>query len=266
MSSNPAEKTTTAQSSQIIVDGVALQGAIRAAIAIAPGNPKKEHAVVGIQIPTTDSGVVTVTARDPEAHLTFSATVPTEDVDLVDEMDAFIEITIPEARRLLSQKCSIPKEDDPWPSLAWEITETRIKQTDANVLFGRRTDVYRVEGREQHVLGDITGILADLPDAVPDVKGHGRATTKQIKAVGAAMGHIGQDPTSMPLDPGDGQEASLLWLSPSAMIHTAIPSPDTPDDEPTSGLKEAAQDLHDTMKKGGATLTVVNATPPGGIA
>lgn len=265
MSSSTAEKTT-AVSTQIIVDGVALQGALRAAIAIAPGNPKKEHAVVGVQLPTTDSGVVTVTARDPDTNLTFSATVPTEDVDLVDEMDAFIEITIPEARRLLAQKCSVPKEEDPWPSLAWEITDTLIKQTDAHVLLGRRTDVRR-EGREQHVLGDITGTLTGLTDAVPDAKGHGRSTAKQIKAVGAAFGHIEENPTSVPLDPGEGQIASQLWISQSGMLHTTIPNPDAGDERPDSGLKKAAQDLHDTMsRRGGPTFTIVGANPPGGIA
>lgn len=253
--------------SQIIVDGIALQGALRAALAIAPSSPKKEHSVIGIQLPADDTGSVSVTARNPDTNIVFSASVPVDFVDLADDRDVLIEITIPEARRLLAQKCDLPKEEEPWPSLDWEITGSRIKQTDANVLFGRRTDVHRIDSIAQHVLGDIPAALGALSDILPSDSTTVGPTATQVKAIGTSLSHLGENPDlPVPLTPGDGQIGSVLWLSESAIIHSTIPDPDTGVTHDTGGLQAAAQDLADTMARTGATSTVVNAAPPGGIA
>ena len=99
---------------RIIVDGLALHQALRATLTIAPGG-QHEHAAVAVDIPATDAGVVSVSARNPDLGLAMTVTVPTEDVDLVDVKHEHIEFTLPAVRQLLSMKVKPPKEKSSVP-------------------------------------------------------------------------------------------------------------------------------------------------------
>lgn len=256
----------TAPSSRVIVDAVALQQALRAAKAIAPSNPKTEHAVIGVQVPTADNEAVVVTAMNPELHLMMSVAVPTIDVDLADERDAHIEIDRKQLDGLLSMPRKTPKQDDPWPEMCWDVTPTRIKQTDAGVLLGEERTVYRVEGPEHHVLGDIHKAMTKLTTAAePLASGQGRVDAAQMKPVAAAIGHLEHGWWKLlPLEPQQGQLASALWTNGTAIIHAATPDKDQ--DRQEKNPTETSFDDDATPTRSESIFKIVPSNPPGGIA
>ncbi len=261
--------TTT---SRIIVDGVALHNALRATLGIAPGG-KHEFAAVAVGIPATDDGVVSVSARNPDMGLAMTVTVPTEDVDLADTAHEHLEFTLPAVRQLLSMKVKPPKEDEPWPSVAWDITDDgRVIQTDANVLLGRDTTVRR-EDIAQHVLVGTGRTLATAADGTPAADGSTVVSAKQIKAAAVAFGHLGEDAVLTPLEPAGEQRGALLMISASAIAHAQVVDEKAKQATPDHGVSVSFEDdgtsvaeFHRDADTGGTTLRVVSARPSGGIA
>lgn len=85
--------STKDRKSLLIMDGVALQGALRAALAVAPSSG--ETACVWLQIVRSEQPSVFVCANDPKNHMLLAAFVPAVSVDLVDERDDCIIVSIP---------------------------------------------------------------------------------------------------------------------------------------------------------------------------
>lgn len=253
---------------RIITDGVALHNALRAALAIAPGG-QDEHAVVAVDVPATDQGVVSVSARNPRLGLAMTVTVPTEDVDLVDTKHEHLELALPSVRQLLSMKIKPTKEDEPWPSVSWDVTDDgRIIQTDANVLLGRSTTV-RHEDIAQHVLTGTGRALATAADGIPAADGSALASAKQLKAVATAFGHLGEDPVTTPLETSGEQRGALLLVSASAIAHAQVVNEEAgkPEADPAASVSfdddgTSVAEFRTTR----GTLRVVGANPSGGIA
>lgn len=270
-------QTTTAPESVAVLDGVALQAALRAALVVAP--TKGEHAVIAMRLPASSGpgSQVAVCAYDPARDMHISIAVPADHVDVADERDRTVELTPPAVRQLLAMKVKTPKEEDPWPSVSWAISETRVTQTDEGQLFGRQSRVLR-ENRDTPTLGDISSKLAEMADATPELTGVSQLTPAQTKALGNALGHLQEIARLRPLQPSEGQLASCLVLSESLAAHCSRPDKEKPaeqpDKEPTTAapvsVSFADMDLDDMAAKldpeGKTGLKIVRSNPPGGIA
>lgn len=263
------ESVSAANQSVVVLDGIALQDALRAALAVAPS--KGEHSVIALRLPLGRQSAAAVCAYDPAREIYLSVAVPTDHVEVADDRDQVVELTPPAVRQLLAMKIKAPKVDDPWPSVSWGITENRVTQTDEGQLFGRMSRVLR-EDRDRPTLGDIPSKLSELVDAVPETTGVSQLTAPQTKALGNVLGHLGEPARLQPLQPAEGQLAACLVLSESLVAFFTRADKETPADEPAPENKEsvtfddALNVFAENMSAPTASLKIVRSNPPGGIA
>ncbi|GEM_PF-6102675 len=267
----PNAQPKAVTTSTAILDGVALQNALRAALVVAP--TKGKFAVLAVRLPSGYGADAAVCAYDPGRGTHISVSVPADHVQIADDRDRVVELTPEKARQLLAMKVKAPGEDEPLPSLSWDITEQSVTQSDDGQLFGRMSRVVR-EDRDNPTLGDIPATLHDLADAPRVSGGVAQLTPRQAKALGSILGHVGEDARMRALEPRQGQLTSCLVLSESLAVHCVIPDKDAlqemEDKAPVKDVSFADADVDTAASSldpdGRMGLKIVRSNPPGGIA
>lgn len=259
--------STKDRKSLLIMDGVALQGALRAALAVAPSSG--ETACVWLQIVRSEQPSVFVCANDPKNHMLLAAFVPAVSVDLVDERDDCIIVSIPTVRELLAMKVKKPRDDEPWPNVAWEITEDRITQSDAGVIFGR---VFKVK-RESPAVYEAVSVPEMLAERVTEADARGfleyedwhiELEPAQVKRIGAAMANVGVSSALIECMPPRGNQSSCTWVRAddlSILAWTLYEEPEAATSGPEADSTVTAEVLELPSAR-----QLVAANPPKGFA
>lgn len=238
-------------SSKVIVYGVELQAALKAALAVAPNS---DYDVVQLRVQAS-GGNLLVCARDPKNNLMVGITVGTTMVDIVHDRDEVIEISKASVVQILAKKVKADgDEEDPLVGLI--IAEDKVTCTDETGfdLGIRLTRVRRVwfDGGNPY-LGDVEAMLARAADSLPDEAAY--LSPIQWKKIAAVANATGTDLAVHPLEnPNGGMSRVLITGDRVAGYASHMPRAEEP--EPS----ELPVDSED-----GATR-VVPAAPPRGIA
>lgn len=254
----------TEQETVVVLDGVELQAALRAALAVAP--TKGEHSVVAVRLPAAGGlSAASVCAYDPERSMSVSVSVATSHTKLADDRDQVVELTPPSARQLLAMKIKPPAEDDPWPFVSWAISESRVTQADDGQLFGRMSRVLR-EDRDRPTLGDIPSRLAEQADRTPELTGISLLSPAQVKALGAVLSHLREPAHLHPQEPAEGQLAACMVMSQSLVAFCSTPDKEKATAEPTTPAPEPRDGVEISFDDARRRLNIVQTKPTGGIA
>lgn len=114
-------------------------------------------------------------------------------------------------------KVKKPRDDEPWPNVAWEITEDRITQSDAGVIFGR---VFKVK-RESPAVYEAVSVPEMLAERVTEADARGfleyedwhiELEPAQVKRIGAAMANVGVSSALIECMPPRGNQSSCTWV------------------------------------------------------
>lgn len=262
-------------SSKIVVFGLELQQALKAAIAITPTKPP--HDVLQFRF-SARGGDMLVCGRDPLANMAVTVSVGTTMDDLIPDRDEVVEITRASALMLLSKKV-IKEDPEDEPMVGLIITGEKITSTDESGLgLGiRQVRVRRaVDPDGGTAVGNIEKLMATASESLPGETAS--LTPKQWKHLSAIAAAVGVDVEVRPLEAAPSGLTRVLIVGDRLAIYAAHlpegqPAQSTTSDEEADDPLDLFFGDSEAIKEAAATalgnldnVRVLRANPPKGFA